>query len=54
MRGDASRGKSGQRRERQLLTATGGNPRESATETKPLSSESKGEKSEVRARSLCW
>lgn len=27
-------GKSGQRRERQSLTATGGNPRESATETK--------------------
>jgi len=28
------RGKSGQYRERQLLTVTGGNPRESATETK--------------------
>jgi len=30
------RGKSGQRRGRQLLTATEGNLRESATETKPL------------------
>jgi hypothetical protein len=28
-------GKSGQHRERQLLAATGGNPRESATETIP-------------------
>ncbi len=28
-------GKSGQYRARQLLTATRGNPRESATETKP-------------------
>jgi len=30
-------GKSGQHRERQLLTATGGDPRESATETIPPS-----------------
>lgn len=30
------RGKSGQHREGQLLTATGGDPRESATETIPL------------------
>lgn len=33
---DLARGKSGQHRIRQSLTATGGNPRESATETIPL------------------
>lgn len=44
-------GKSGQRREGQLLTATGSNPRESATETKPPTGqpEGKGETSGVRA-----
>ena len=49
-------GKSGQHRERQSLTATGGNPRESATETKlPNSSVlGKGETSEVRAHSFLW
>jgi hypothetical protein len=37
-----TRGKSGQHRERQLLTAIGGNPRESATETRlPLFTEAK-------------
>lgn len=48
-----SRGKSGQLRTEQLLTATGGNPRESATETIPLclSGQSKGEMSGVRAHS---
>jgi len=53
-----SRGKSGQQRQRWSLTATGGNPRESATETKlPLASfgvKGKGETSEVRAHSLPW
>lgn len=48
-------GKSGQRRERQLLTATEGDLRESATETIPLSFIlGKGEMSEVRAHSLAW
>jgi hypothetical protein len=37
-----------------LLTATGGNSRESATETIPLSSDSKGETSEVKAHSMGW
>jgi hypothetical protein len=40
---------------RQLLTATGGNPRESATETTPPLPKGvgKGETSEVRAHSSC-
>jgi len=46
-------GKSGQHRTRQLLTATGGNPRESATETK-LPFMGKGETSGVRAHSGVW
>ena len=47
-------GKSGQRRERQLLTATEGDLRESAIETIPLlalKATSKGEMSGVRAHS---
>lgn len=44
-----ARGKSGQHREGQLLTATGGNSRESATETKPPSYRGKGEKRGARA-----
>jgi len=48
-----ARGKSGQHRMRQPLTAAGGNPRESATETK-LPSKGKGETSEVRAHSDAW
>ncbi len=36
-------GKSGQHRTRQLLTATGGDPRESATETKPPKAPHRGE-----------
>lgn len=51
-----TRGKSGQHRIRQLLTATGGNSRESATETYTALalSRGKGEKSGVRARSAAW
>jgi len=48
-------GKSEQRRARQSLTATGGDPRESAAETKlprfALAETGKGETSEVRAHS---
>lgn len=47
------RGKSGQRRIRQPLTAAGGDSRESATETK-LPFMGKGETSEVRAHSDVW
>jgi hypothetical protein len=46
-------GKSGQHRVGRLLTATGSDPRESATETIPLASASKGETSRVRAYSRC-
>ena len=45
------RGKSGQYRTQQLLTATEGNLRESATETIPPLTKGKGEMSEVRAHS---
>ncbi len=48
------RGKSGQHRGGQLLTATGGDSRESATETIPSRLRDKGEKSEVRAHSRLW
>jgi hypothetical protein len=48
------RGKSGQHRTRRLLTATGGDSRESATETRPPVSIGKDETSEVRAHSDAW
>jgi hypothetical protein len=49
-------GKSGQHRAWQLLTATRGNSRESATETIPPEAinPGKGEKSEVRAHDTAW
>ena len=40
--------------QRQSLTATGGDPRESATETKLPIVMGKGETSKVRAYSLLW
>ena len=51
---DLARGKSGQHRIRQSLTATRGDPRESATETKLPIAMGKGETSKVRAYSLLW
>gem|GEM_PF-1141101 len=48
------RGKSGQYRAEQSLTATGGNPRESATETKLPNLLGKGETSGVKAHSTSW
>ena len=48
------RGKSGQCRIRQPLTAAGGDPRESATETIPPTSVGKGERSSVRDYSDAW
>ena len=47
-------GKSGQHRIRQSLTATGGDPRESATETKLPEQSGKDETSRVRAYSIPW
>lgn len=50
-----TRGKSGQRRTGRSLTATGREPRESATETKqPRIMRSYDETSEVRAHSPAW
>ncbi len=52
--GLGARGKSGQQRIRQWLTATRGDPRESAAETRLPTLVGKGEKSGVRAHSWLW